>query len=134
MLRVSLNLRPHYYLLSSQFRDHFCFLFVVHFLLPLPGYFFSEAKIYFTQPLVEETVLEKQPATFTCKISKPTKDVIWLKDHQEIDDDDDNYMTSYEDVTCTLTIPETTVEDSGEFTVKIGDATSLAKLVVNGEY
>ena len=96
--------------------------------------FVSEAKIYFTYPLTEQAVLEEQPVTFVCKTSKPTKDVMWYKDDQEIDDDDDDYITSYEDVTFTLTIPVSSVEDSGEFTVKIGDETSSAKLVVNGEY
>ena len=69
-----------------------------------------------------------------CKTSKPPDDVLWYKDNQQIRDDDDHHLINNEEVTCTPDLPKPCVEDSGEYTVKIGDETSSAKLVVNGEY
>ena len=95
---------------------------------------FPETKVSITKPLIDQVVFEEQPVSFVCKTTKPTDDVIWYKDDKEISEDDESYVMNNEEVTCTLTLPKPCVEDSGEFTVKIGDETSSAKLSVNGEY
>ena len=92
-----------------------------------------ETKASITEPLIDQVVFEEQPVSFVCKTTKPTDDVMWYKDDKEICEDDDNYVINNEEVTCTLTLPKPCVEDSGEFTVKIGNETSSAKLSVNGE-
>ena len=95
---------------------------------------FPEAKVSITESLIDQVVFEEQPVSFVCKTTKPTDEVIWYKDGKQISKDDDNYLVHNEEASCTLTLPKPCVEDSGEFTVKIGDEISSANLNVNGEY
>ena len=57
----------------------------------------------------------------------------WFKSQNEIDDADDKYLVESEGDTFTLTIPKSTVSDSAEYTIRIGDVESSGTLVVNGE-
>ena len=67
-----------------------------------------------------------------CEVSAEGHSASWYKDGEEVGESE-KYDIETESDNFTLTIPKCTVEDSGEFTIRIGDAESSANLTVNGE-
>ena len=67
-----------------------------------------------------------------CKVSAEGHSASWYKDGEAVGESE-KYDIETESDNFTLTIPKSTVEDSGEFTIRIGDAESSANLTVNGE-
>ena len=55
-----------------------------------------------------------------------------MKNGEEIESNE-NYEITNVDTQCTLTLPKATVDDFGEYTVKVGEKKSTAKLEVKGE-
>ena len=69
----------------------------------------------------------------SCTVSEEGHKAIWFKAQKEIDDTGDKYLVESDGDTFTLTIPKTTVSDTAEYTVRIGDVESSGSLVVKGE-
>lgn len=74
--------------------------------------------------------------TFECRlIGFPIPEVVWYKDGISIVNNPD-YLTSYDQGICTLTIEETFAEDSAQFVCKafnsVGSAETVATLTVKG--
>ena len=94
---------------------------------------FSERPLTVNKALKDHTVMEKEPVTFTCEMSKSNQPVQWLKDGKPIRHGV-KYKISSEGPMYSLTIPKPAVQDSAEYTVKTGDVSSTGKLAVNGEH
>ncbi|XP_015171223.1 PREDICTED: titin isoform X2 [Polistes dominula] len=88
----------------------------------------------FTIPLNDATVQEGERFTFECRlIGYPIPEVVWYKDGISILNNPD-YLTTFHQGICTLTIEETFAEDSAKFTCKafnnFGSAETSATLTV----
>lgn len=59
-------------------------------------------------------------------------EVLWLKDNVPLSMTDDKYETVNRDCTYELVIPNVTVEDAGEYTVKGGGYESTVQLNITG--
>ena len=92
----------------------------------------SEIPTEFINPLEDQQCTEYEDATFTFQLNKPNKKVSWFFDEAEISPNE-KYEVTVEDFTYTLRIKEAQMGDAGQFTVKVDDVTSIAKLNVNGE-
>ena len=85
----------------------------------------------FTQPLHDQSVPESASVSLTCALSKPNAQVTWLRDGQEIIPDE-NHEVEADGVFHTLTLPKAAVDDSAEYSVKVGDQETKATLAVEG--
>ena len=83
--------------------------------------------------LQNQEVNEDEPVLFSCTVSEEGHKATWFKAQKEIGDTGDKYLMESEGDTFSLTIPKSTVSDSAEYTIRIGDAESSGSLVVNGE-
>ena len=96
-------------------------------------YLFSETSVTFTVPLKDVTVTVEETVTLECELSKPNKAVKWFKNGTEIKPDKKRGIEPKMDKTKhTLTIPKSIVEDSAEYTVKLGKVETKGKLTVEG--
>ena len=93
----------------------------------------AEAPVTFASPLKDTSVPESETATFTCEISKPDKKVTWYKNGKEIVPDE-HFEVKVEGTVHTLKVKDTALDDTADYTVKLGEETSKAKLTVLGEY
>ena len=93
----------------------------------------AEAPVTFTSPLKDTSVPESETATFTCELSKPDKKVTWYKNGKEIVPDE-HFEVKVEGTVHTLKVKDTALDDTAEYTVKLGEETSKAKLTVLGKY
>ena len=59
-------------------------------------------------------------------------EVVWLKDNVPLSMTDDRYETVNTDCTYELVIPDVTVQDSGEYTVKGAGYESTVQLNITG--
>ncbi|XP_076636076.1 uncharacterized protein LOC143349064 isoform X2 [Colletes latitarsis] len=89
----------------------------------------------FTIPLNDATVQEGERFTFQCSlVGQPTPEVVWYKDGISILNNPD-YLTTYTQGVCTLTIEETFAEDSAKYTCRVfniaGSAETSATLTVS---
>ena len=80
-----------------------------------------------------QNVSEGDSASFTCELSKPAKSVLWMKDGKKIENDENFEITS-SGAKYTLSLLKTSVDDSGDYTMSIGEKQTSAKLVVNGKH
>ena len=94
---------------------------------------FSERPLTVNKALKDQAVVEKEPVTFTCEMSKSNQPVQWLRDGKPIRHGV-KYKISSDGPVYSLTIPKPSVEDSAEYTVKTGDVSSTGKLTVTGEH
>ncbi|XP_078042862.1 uncharacterized protein LOC144473128 isoform X2 [Augochlora pura] len=88
----------------------------------------------FTVPLNDTTVQEGEKFTFQCNlVGHPLPEVVWYKDGISILNNPD-YLTTYVQGLCTLTIEETFAEDSAKYTCRAfniaGSAETAATLTV----
>ena len=93
----------------------------------------AEAPVTFASPLKDTSVPESETATFTCEISKPDKKVTWYKNGKEIVPDE-HFEVKVEGTVHTLKVKDIALDDTADYTVKLGEETSKAKLTVLGEY
>ena len=93
---------------------------------------FLEGPTTFTVPLQEQTVIEKETATFTCEVSKPDKKVKWFKSGKEIIPDQ-HFTIDCDACVHRLTISNCYETDSAEYTAKIDRSKTSANLIVEGE-
>ena len=94
---------------------------------------YTEVSAAFTAKLKPRNVSEGDIASFTCELSKSVKSVVWKKNGKKIENDENFEITS-SGVKYTLSLLKTSVDDSGEYTMSIGDKQTSAKLVVNGKH
>ena len=94
---------------------------------------YTEVSAEFTAVMEPQKVSEGESATFTCELSKPAKSVVWKKNGKKIENDENFEITS-SGAKYTLSLLKTSVHDSGEYTMSIGDKQTSAKLVVNGKH
>ena len=93
----------------------------------------QEAAPTFTTDLKNTKVKASEPATFTCELSKPNKKVTWLKNGKELKPDKSQEI-KVEGKKHLLIVKNTSSADSGEYTCKIGDENTAAKLIVEGRW
>ncbi len=94
---------------------------------------FSEISVTFTVPLKDVTVTVEESVILECELSKPNQNVKWFKNGTEIKPDKKRGIEPKMDKTKhTLTIPKSVVEDSAEYTVKLGNLETKGKLTVQG--
>ncbi len=87
----------------------------------------------FTSPLKDTSVPESETATFTCELSKPDKKVTWYKNGKEIVPDE-HFEVKVEGTVHSLKVKDTALDDSADYSVKLGEESSKAKLTVLGKY
>ena len=85
----------------------------------------------FTVPLKDQYTKEFEHVEFECEISKPDRQVAWYKNGEEVPMDARIEIT-VDGCIHKMIINEAYTEDSAEYTVKIGDQQTSAKLVVEG--
>ncbi len=88
----------------------------------------------FASPLTDQAVVEHEPVTFLCKLSKPGKAVKWYKDGKPLPEINrkGHYFMGIQDIEYTLHIQDPGVHDSGEYKAKVGEQESSARLKVTG--
>ena len=95
--------------------------------------YLTETAATFTTPLKDTTVPEEQSVTLECELSKPDQKVKWFKNGKEIKPDKKRgIQPKVKGTKHSLTIPKTQRDDAAEYTVKIGDEETKAKLTVEG--
>ena len=75
-----------------------------------------------------------ETVTLTCQMTKPGVNITWLKDSKPLSLTDERYEMINQDCSYQLVIPKVTINDSAEYTVKVGELQSTAILIVNGLY
>ena len=95
------------------------------------GFAGVEIPMKFVKPLTDQSVMEKQPFTFTCEVTRPNVKARWLRDGQELTPAD-GYEITVDGLTHTLTKKEAVLEDKAKYTVIIEGKSSAANLTVSG--
>lgn len=85
------------------------------------------------EPLKDQTTIEKQTITFTCKLSKPNKKVTWYKDGEELTPANERYSFEIENCSYTMTLKDTVLDDEAKYSMKIGDEETTCVLRVDGK-
>ena len=94
---------------------------------------YTEVSAEFTAVMKPQKVSEGDSASFTCELSKPVKSVVWKRNGKKIENDENLEITS-SGTKYTLSLLKTSVDDSGEYTMSIGEKQASAKLVVSGKH
>lgn len=94
--------------------------------------FVTEEPLAIVKPLQEVTVTENEPSVLICELNKPDIQVQWTKEGETI------VPTENVKVTCagmihTLTIEKTTLDDEAEYALAVGELTTKAEILVDGE-
>ena len=84
-----------------------------------------------SEHLKDKTVSENQSVTFICQLSKVGQKVTWFKAGDKISGRD--YNINSNENAYSLTIPKACIDDSAEYTIRIGHLESSAKLLVLGK-
>ena len=87
----------------------------------------------FQAPLTDVSVAVMQTAVLSCEVSKPNCKVSWYKNGTEIKRSD-AVLPETNDPKQTLTIKNVNKMDAGEYTCRIGDEETQAKLTVLGKF
>ncbi len=83
---------------------------------------------------LQDTVAEvDDEVTMSCEVSKPNQKVKWLKNGKPIRPDKRVKITVEGNV-HKMTLPKSVLDDTAEYTVKLGEETTSGKLTVNGEW
>ncbi|CAC5387100.1 unnamed protein product [Mytilus coruscus] len=85
-----------------------------------------------SSPLEVITCIEGQPAVFNCELRKPHMMVRWYKGSVLLKDTVDKITIESKDKMYVLTIPNTTKDSSGLYSIKINNESSKAQLHVRG--
>ena len=75
---------------------------------------------------IDETV------TLSCELSKPGQEVTWLRNNVPLSLSDERFKIVNEDCSYQLNIGKVTLEDEGDYQVRIGDLECTAKVTVMG--
>ncbi len=97
--------------------------------------FVTESPITFTLPLQDQRVVEEHSAVFSSTLSKPrsNRHVKWFKNGKELSAQDTHFEMGWKNHTHTLCIIKTLLEDAGQYTIKIGEVSCSAQLIVEGK-
>ncbi len=85
----------------------------------------------FTVPLKDQVVTEKDSVTLECEVSKPDQKVVFLKNGKPIKLDNKRIKQVSEGTVHKLIIDESVLDDTAEYTAKLGDQTTKGKLTVD---
>ena len=94
----------------------------------------AEAPVIITMDQDDMTAIENDPVIFNCKLSKPCKNVTWMRDGKPIQTTDRKYKISSDGTSCQLTLPKCDKTDSGKYTIKVNGTSSSRRLTVNGVF
>lgn len=83
-------------------------------------------------PLQDATVMENQSSVMICELSKPGIDVQWTRAGEPVKPSENVKITAA-GVLHTLSIEKTTLEDEAEYSLSVGELTTRAELLVDGE-
>ena len=92
----------------------------------------EEAVANFTSPLTDGSVVAGETAVLSCDVSKPNCKVSWYKNGTEIKPSDTVQLET-NGTTQTLTIRNVNTMDAGDYTCRLGDEETKAKLTVLGK-
>ena len=92
----------------------------------------KDLPLNFTTLLENKEAIIDETVEFTCEMSQPGVEVVWLKNHQPLAVTEHRYEIINQDCSYQLIIPNVTTEDSGEYTIAAGELQSTAVLTVNG--
>lgn len=91
----------------------------------------SELPLQFTKPLSDVEVMEGQTVTLECVVSRADQPAKWMCKGKPLPKDN-RITTTCEKCTHKLMMQSVTTDDQNEYSVKIGDKTSKAKIFVEG--
>ena len=94
---------------------------------------FVEPPVTFPAPIKDMKAAEKESVVLECEVSKPDAKPKWFKDGKELKPDKKKGITTKIDGRkLSLTIPSAMVDDSGKYSVEVGDKKIECKLIVEG--
>lgn len=94
--------------------------------------FLLEIEADFTVQLKDTNVVEEEPLTLVIKLTKKVVDVTWLKDGEKITIDEHIKIVT-DDTTIKFVIKQTTINDTGVYTVVVGNKKSTCRVTVKGK-
>ena len=92
---------------------------------------FAELPVEFITPLGDHTVVEKQTITLECEVSKPDRKATWLKAGTVLEPSE-RIEIRVEGTKHYLTIKDAVMEDEAMYSIKVEEAESTGKLLVEG--
>lgn len=92
----------------------------------------SELPVSIVKPLRDRTALEKHRVILECTVSSPRCTATWYKGKEEVVPSDRVEILA-DECSLKLVIQQVEVEDEGTYTIKVGEHTSKAKLMVEGK-
>uniref|UniRef100_A0A671YGZ7 Obscurin like cytoskeletal adaptor 1a n=1 Tax=Sparus aurata TaxID=8175 RepID=A0A671YGZ7_SPAAU len=93
----------------------------------------EELPVSIVKPLRDRTALEKHRVILECTVSSPRCSAVWYKGREELVPSDRLEILA-DGCSLKLVINQVTVEDEGTYSVEVGEHTSKAKLMVEGEF
>ncbi len=94
----------------------------------------QEEAVCFTRLLKNKDAFVGETVDFQCEMTQTGLEVTWLKNSEPLSIADSRYQIINRDTTYQLVIPSVTADDSGQYTVKVGDLQSTGILTVYGQY
>ena len=91
----------------------------------------SELPAEFLSPLGDYKVMEKESVTLECEVSKPDKKASWFKNGQALEPSD-RVVMRVEGTKHYLTINNSVLDDEAKYTIKVDEAESTGRLIVEG--
>lgn len=93
----------------------------------------------FTQQLKDLRCCDGDSVRLECHVEgKPEPQIVWQKDGKQLNETNDDLITSYDSERATLTIKRVYPEDEGEYVCiasnSIGETISSACIIVDGEF
>ncbi|XP_076159377.1 obscurin-like protein 1a [Alosa pseudoharengus] len=92
----------------------------------------EDRPVSIVKPLRDRTALQKHRVILECTVSTPRCDVTWYRGDTELESSDRVEITS-EGCCHRLIIQQVALEDEGIYSVEVGEHTSTAKLMVEGQ-
>lgn len=92
----------------------------------------SELPVSIVKPLRDRTALEKHRVILECTVSSPRCSATWCRGSQELAPSDRVEILA-DGCTLKLVIQQVVLEDEGTYSVTVGEHTSTARLMVEGE-
>ncbi|TMS11780.1 Obscurin [Larimichthys crocea] len=92
----------------------------------------EELPVSIVKPLRDRTALEKHRVILECTVSSPRCTATWYKGKEEVAPSDRVEILA-DECSLKLVIQQVEVEDEGTYTIKVGEHTSKAKLMVEAQ-
>lgn len=92
----------------------------------------SELPVSIVKPLRDRTALERHRVILECTVSSPRCSATWCRGSQELAPSDRVEILA-DGCTLKLVIQQVVLEDEGTYSVTVGEHTSTARLMVEGE-